>query len=53
MAIVAPKSVGFYRLYLNLWIMRKVTQAELQALVPTFLTQEECDMILATPQIPE
>ena len=53
MANVGVRSVGFYRLYLNMWIMRKVTQEELLALVPRFLTQQEYEMIIATPQIPE
>lgn len=29
--------------------MRKITQKELQVLVPKFLTQEEYEMIIATP----
>lgn len=48
-----PMSVVFYNFYLNMWIMRRITAEELQAKVPKYLTQVECDMILATPQIPE
>lgn len=53
MATVGTMSVVYYNFYLNMWIMRRVTEAQLQAKVPRFLTQEGCDMIIATPQIPE
>lgn len=35
---------------LNMWIMKKVTAEKVQAYVPKYITQEECDMILITPQ---
>jgi hypothetical protein len=50
---VQPMSTVYYNFYLNMWIMRKITEAQLQAKVPRYLTQAECDMIIATPQIPE
>lgn len=53
MANVGTMSVVYYNFYRNMWIMRRVTEAQLQAKVPRFLTQEECDMIISTPQIPE
>lgn len=44
------RSPAFYTFYLNMWIMRRITEEQLKAKVPLYLTQEECDMILATPQ---
>jgi len=35
------------------WIMRKVDAEWVQAQVPHWITQEQADIILATPQIPE
>ena len=35
---------------LNMWIMRRITEAKVRSYVPLYITQEECDMILATPQ---
>ena len=34
------------------WIMRKVTAEWVRAQVPKWITQEQVDEILATPQIP-
>jgi len=34
------------------WIMRKVTDEWVQAQVPRWITQEQADKILATPQVP-
>ena len=39
-----------YAFILNMWIMRKKTADEIQSCVPRWITQAECDMILATPQ---
>jgi len=39
-----------YQFILNLWIMYKVDETYVQSKVPLRITQEECDMILATPQ---
>lgn len=46
-------STVYYNFYLNMWIMRRITAEQLQTKVPKYLTQEECDMIIATPQITE
>jgi hypothetical protein len=50
---MATMSIVFYNFYLNMWIMRRITAEQLQTKVPKYLTQAECDMIIATPQIPE
>jgi len=42
-----------YGFILNMWIMRRVDQAKVQSYVPKYITQPECDMILATPQMTE
>ena len=40
-----------YAFLLNMWVMRKVTEVQLQDQVRrNRLTQEEFDMIIATPQ---
>lgn len=39
-----------YGFILNMWIMGKVDEAKVQSYVPKYITQEEADMILATPQ---
>jgi len=44
------QSAVYYRFYLNMWIMGKITEEQLQTKVPKYLTQIECDMIIATPQ---
>jgi len=41
-----------YGFILNMWIMAKIDATKVQGFVPKFITQEECDMILATPQTP-
>lgn len=40
-----------YGFILNMWIMERVTEQKVRSYVPIFITQEECNMILATPQI--
>jgi len=40
----------FYNMYLNMWIMQTVSEEKLKARVPRFISQEEFDMIVATPQ---
>lgn len=40
-----------YGFILNMWVMRRVTEQKVRSYVPIFITQEECNMILATPQI--
>lgn len=34
----------------NMWIMEKITATKVQSYVPRYITQEECNMILVTPQ---
>ena len=43
----------FYNFILNMWVMRKVDEVYVQSKVPSRITQLECDMILATPQMTE
>lgn len=50
---VQPIAAAYYKFYLNMWIMRRVTEEQLRTKVPKYLTQDECDMIIATPQVPE
>ena len=40
-----------YGFILNMWVMGRVSEQKVRSYVPTFITQEECSMILATPQI--
>ena len=35
------------------WVMRKVSAEWVQAQVPRWITQEQANTILATPQIPQ
>lgn len=39
-----------YQFLLNMWIMKKVTEEKLQNYTPKFITEHECNMIMATPQ---
>jgi hypothetical protein len=39
-----------YPFLLNMWVMGKVTEAKLQTYSPKYITVDELDMILATPQ---
>lgn len=41
-----------YGFILNMWIMKRITAQKVQTYVPYYITQQECDMILATPQSP-
>lgn len=42
-----------YNFILNMWVMRKIDTAKVQSYVTKgYITQEEADMIVATPQIP-
>ena len=43
----------YYTFILNMWIMAKMTEAKVRSYVPFYITQVECDMILATPQFPQ
>ena len=40
-----------YNFILNMWVMRRIDQTKVLSYVPTFISQEEANMILATPQI--
>ena len=40
----------YYQFVLNMWVMEKVDEAWVQSCVNKYITQEECDMILLTPQ---
>ena len=40
-----------YGFILNMWIMRRIDIVKVQSYVPRYLTQEERDMILASPQM--
>lgn len=42
-----------YNFLLGCWIRRQVDEATLRSFVPRWITQEECDRILATKQNPE
>ena len=41
---------AFYNFILSMWVQGRFTAAKVQSYVPTYITQEECDIILATPQ---
>ena len=48
---MATQSTAYYGFFLNMWIMGRVTEAQLQIAVDKgYLTAEERDMIIATPQ---
>lgn len=40
-----------YNFILNMWIMKRIDAAKVQSYVPIYISQEEANMILATPQI--
>ena len=40
----------FYPFILNMWIMRKLTEAQVRAYSPVFITADEAEMILVVPQ---
>ena len=39
-----------YGFILSMWIQGRFTAEKVQSYVPKYITQEECDVILATPQ---
>lgn len=39
----------FYGFVLNMWMMGRLTEAEVNAYVPKFISAEEARMILITP----
>lgn len=40
----------FYNMLLNMWIMKTVTAESLHTRVPKFISEEEYQMIIVTPQ---
>jgi hypothetical protein len=40
-----------YNFILNMWVMRRIDAQKVQSYVPKYISQNEADMILATPQI--
>ena len=40
-----------YNFILNMWVMKRIDQAKVQSYVVKGYTQDEADMILATPQV--
>lgn len=44
---------NYYDFLTNMWIMRRITETQIQtAVTKGYITQEEANIILATPQIP-
>jgi len=41
-----------YGFILNMWIMERISAEKVQSYVPKYITQAQCNMILATPQNP-
>lgn len=45
---------AMYPFLLNMWTMRRINEAYLQIMITKgYITEEEFEMIVATPQIPE
>ena len=42
----------WYAFILNLWVNALITEAQVLSKVPKYISQEQADMILATPQNP-
>lgn len=40
-----------YAFILNMWVMGRIDAAKVQSYVPKYITQQEADAILATPQV--
>lgn len=54
MAIYAAMTSPTYQFLLNMWVMHKITEPELQTMVTKGrITQEEYAAIIATPQTTE
>ena len=41
-----------YAFILNMWIMRRIDENRVRSYIPLFISEEEANMILATPQLP-
>lgn len=40
----------FYPFILNMWMMKKLTELQVRAYAPKFISEEEAEMILVAPQ---
>ncbi|WP_255363176.1 hypothetical protein [Cellulosilyticum sp. I15G10I2] len=40
-----------YGFILNMWVMRRINETKVRSYVPLYITEEEANMILATPQV--
>ncbi len=40
-----------HQFILNMWIMKRIDENKVRSYVPLFISEKECEMILATPQI--
>ncbi len=40
----------FYNFILSMWVAGKIDEAKVRSYVPKFITEEEAELILATPQ---
>lgn len=40
-----------YQFILNMWIMKRIDENKVRSYVPLFISEEEANMILATPKI--
>jgi hypothetical protein len=40
-----------YGFILNMWVNGRITEVKVRSYVPRYITQEECNTIIATPQI--
>lgn len=41
---------GFYNFFFNMYFMKRIDAAKVQSYVPKLITQDEADIIIATPQ---
>ena len=41
----------YYNFLMDTWIAKQITEAKLRSFTPYYISQIECDMILATPQM--
>jgi len=40
-----------YGFILNMWVMGRINESKVRSYVPKYITEDECNMILVTPQI--
>jgi len=43
----------YYGFLLNMWVAKQITEVKLRSFTPYYISQIECDMILATSQMTE